>query len=187
VTLRHNGTVYAVAFRPPDGRVVVTGSGDRTVRFWDASTGAPVGGPIDHPARVLALAFSPDGRVLATGCGDGLARLWDAVTGDPIGSPVRHRGPVRSIAFAPDAGLLTLLSGSEDRTARMEEVPGPLSGATEQIIASLELASGMNLHDGDSFQSLPPDRWTALRRQLTPALDGQADHPEASPHALGTR
>ena len=42
----HTGEVNAVAVGQLDGRtVVVSGSGDRTVRVWDAATGAPVGDP----------------------------------------------------------------------------------------------------------------------------------------------
>ena len=32
----------------PDGTRVVTASGDKTARVWDARTGAPVGAPLQH-------------------------------------------------------------------------------------------------------------------------------------------
>ncbi len=158
-TLRHHGTVYAVAFRPPDGRVILTGSGDRTARLWDAATGHPLGEPFQHPARVLAVAFSPDGRTAATGCGDGLARLWDADTGHPLGLPVRHRGPVRAVAFGPsprypdadEPGRQLQLTGSEDMTARLREVPAPLEESPEEILRSLQVTNGMGALDGQRY------------------------------------
>jgi WD40 repeat protein len=172
VTLGHQGTVYAVAFRPPDGQVLLTGSEDRTARLWDTATGRPLGAPFQHPARVLAVAFSPDGRTFATGCGDGMARLWDAATGHAIGRPLLHRGPVRAVAFGPrprdsvvDGGHWTLVTGSEDKTAWVWEVPAPLSGLPDRIMLSLQAANGMILDAQGVAEPLPPETWGRLRRE----------------------
>ena len=40
----HNGWVNSVAFSP-DGKQVVSGSGDKTIQVWDAETGVIVSGP----------------------------------------------------------------------------------------------------------------------------------------------
>ncbi len=172
VTLVHQGTVYAVAFRPPDGQVLLTGSDDRTARLWDAATGRPLGAPFQHPARVLAVAFSPDGRTFATGCGDGMARLWDTAAGYQIGLPLLHRGPVRAVAFGPrppdslaDGGLWILVTGSEDKTARVWKVPAPLTGSPDRIMISLQVANGMILDAQSVAESLDPATWQRLRRQ----------------------
>jgi WD40 repeat protein/predicted Ser/Thr protein kinase len=175
-TLVHQGTVYAVAFRPPDGRVLLTGSDDRTARLWETATGRPLGAPFQHQARVLAVAFSPDGRTFATGCGDGTARLWDIDSGYPIGRPLLHRGPVRAVAFGPrprdsvaDGGRWTLVTGGEDKTARVWDVPGPQSGPTDRIMRSLHVANGMALDAQGVAESLAPEPWRRLRRDLQDA------------------
>jgi WD40 repeat protein/predicted Ser/Thr protein kinase len=172
VTLAHQGTVYALAFHPPDGRVILTGSDDRTARLWDAETGHPVGLPLQHPARVLAVAFSPDGRTFATGCGDGFARLWETASGQALGRPLLHHGPVRAVAFdlrpqdsAADVGW-TLVTGSEDKTARIWDVPGPLEGDPAQIMRSLEVASGMTIDAQGVAESLAPAAWWRLSHEL---------------------
>jgi WD40 repeat protein/predicted Ser/Thr protein kinase len=169
--LQHNGTVYAVAFRPPDGRVIVTASGDRTARRWDAALGQPLGDPIEHPSRVLAVAFSPDGALFATGCADGIARLWDARTGHPVGRPVRHRGPVRAVALGPrpagagpvDGERWILLSGSEDLSARLTNVPAPLMATQERIRRMLEVTHGMILGPQGIAEPLARDAWDERR------------------------
>jgi WD40 repeat protein/predicted Ser/Thr protein kinase len=172
VTLGHQGTVYAVAFHPSGGRVLLTGSDDRTARLWETATGRPLGAPFQHPARVLAVAFSPDGRTFATGCGDGRARLWDAATGHAVGRPLLHRGPVRAVAFGPrprdsvaDGSHWTLVTGSEDKTARVWEVPAPLDGSPDRIMLSLQAASGLILDAQGVAEPLPPATWWRLRRE----------------------
>ena len=40
----HTNSVQSVTFSP-DGKRIVLGSGDTTVRMWDAETGKPVGEP----------------------------------------------------------------------------------------------------------------------------------------------
>ncbi len=79
--------VGAVAFSP-DGRRIVSGSADHTLRLWDANTGQPIGAPLEgHKSPVWSVAFSPDGRRIVSG-GDNTLRLWDANSGQPIGAPL---------------------------------------------------------------------------------------------------
>ena len=58
----HTDTVTSAAFSP-DGKRIVSGSSDETVRIWDASTGQPVGSPLEgRTDYVRSVAFSPDGK-----------------------------------------------------------------------------------------------------------------------------
>ena len=69
----------------PDGRRIVSGGFDKTVRIWDAGTGQQIGAPLTgHTKTVESVAFSPDGRRIASG-GDKTVRIWDAGTGQQIG------------------------------------------------------------------------------------------------------
>ncbi|KAH9203237.1 hypothetical protein DL95DRAFT_529729 [Leptodontidium sp. 2 PMI_412] len=57
----HSMLVTSVAFSP-DGKQVVSGSGDQTVRLWDAVTGVLQQTFKGHSDSVSLVAFSPDGK-----------------------------------------------------------------------------------------------------------------------------
>ena len=109
---RHEGWVNSVAFSP-DGKLIVSGSADATVRLWDAATGKHVGDPLTgHQRGVNSVAFSPDGQRIVSGGSDGSIRLWETATGKPLGEPFLVQGNVDSVAFSPDGRQI--VSGGED-------------------------------------------------------------------------
>jgi WD40 repeat protein len=72
----HKGVVSALAYTP-DGRFLITGSWDKTVRFWDAASGREVAS-FEWPAgRIYALAVAPDGLRAAAAGDAGTIVIWD--------------------------------------------------------------------------------------------------------------
>jgi WD40 repeat protein len=112
----HTDTVLSVAFSP-DGQSVVSGSGDNTVRVWDATTGAERHTMHGHKFFVLAVAFSLDGQSVVSGSGDNTVRVWDATTGAERHTMHGHEDEINSVAFSPDGQ--SVVSGSSDNTVRV--------------------------------------------------------------------
>lgn len=89
--------------------VVVTGSGDETVRIWDPTTGLPVGEPLTgHTDCVTAVTTAVvDGRpVVFSGSFDGTVRMWSAATGTEMAPAVFFPEMVGAVAVAPGGQLL---------------------------------------------------------------------------------
>ncbi|KAF5314805.1 hypothetical protein D9758_018578 [Tetrapyrgos nigripes] len=114
----HTDWVKSVAFSP-DGRHVVSGSADRTIRIWDTQTCQQVGEPLEgHIDWVWSVAFSPDGRHVVSGSQDMTIRIWDMQTCQQVGEPLKgHTNWVLSVAFSPDGRYV--VSGSWDKTVRI--------------------------------------------------------------------
>ena len=134
----HTNSVRSVAFSP-DGRHIVSGSRDKTIRVWDAQTGCQVGNPLQgHTDSVNSVAFSPDGRQIVSGSSDKTIQIWDAQTGGQVGNPLQgHTDSVNSVAFSPDARHI--VSGSKDQTIRVwdtqtgSQVGNPLQGSISKF------------------------------------------------------
>ena len=76
--------VRSVQFSP-DGRRIVSGSDDTSIRVWGATVGVEVLPTIrGHSDRVNSTAFSPDGKTIVSGSSDRAIRIWDAMTGDKL-------------------------------------------------------------------------------------------------------
>ena len=71
----HQGRVTSVAISP-DGQRIISGSWDKTVRIWDASSGKQLQLLKGHERWVTSVAISPDDQRIISGSWDSTVRIW---------------------------------------------------------------------------------------------------------------
>ena len=76
----HTDFVKAIAFSV-DGKYLISGSWDNTLKVWDWQTGVEVRTLTGHTDFVKAIAFSVDGKYLISGSWDNTLKVWDWQTG----------------------------------------------------------------------------------------------------------
>ncbi|MEG4534844.1 nSTAND1 domain-containing NTPase [Microcoleus sp. D2_18a_D3] len=113
----HANWVYAVSFSP-NGKLLATGSRDKTVKLWDTTTtDKQIKTLTGHTDVVYAVSFSPNGKLLATGSADNTVKLWNTTTGKEINTLTGHTNGVWAVSFSPDGKLLA--TGSADNTVKL--------------------------------------------------------------------
>ncbi|MEX2140709.1 MAG: c-type cytochrome domain-containing protein [Pirellulales bacterium] len=79
----HGGPVTAVDSQLPDGRVILSGSQDGSLRVWNYDNGQQVR-QMDHGGPVAAVAIRMDGKRLASGGANSAVKLWNADDGKMV-------------------------------------------------------------------------------------------------------
>jgi len=118
--LRHPGRVYSAAYSP-DGKLILTGCGDKHARMWDAATGRPIGEPLAHEGFVFKAVFSVDGKIFVTYSHKSIY-FWETRTRQPLGPVLASDQHLRDFSLAPDGRHV--LTVSEDRVVRLWIVEG---------------------------------------------------------------
>ncbi|MEZ4939972.1 MAG: caspase family protein [Saprospiraceae bacterium] len=109
----HTGAVNDVAFSP-DGRLLLSGSSDKTAKLWDRN-GQLLRTLSGHTGAVNAVAFAPDGKSILTAGSDNMLKHWDPETGKLLHTMQGLNAT--ALAFTPDGKFFA--AGSLDNRAKI--------------------------------------------------------------------
>ena len=71
----HSNSLNSVAYSP-DGTKIISGSGDKTIKIWNANTGQCLQTLEGHSGSVYSVAYSPDGTKIISGSFDYTIKIW---------------------------------------------------------------------------------------------------------------
>ena len=143
----HTEIIMAVSFSP-DGKTVITGSGDCTTKLWDVSTKHRENRLLrtfkGHKDVITSLKFNPDGRIIVTGSQDNTAKIWNVSTGRLIHNLKDHSDHVTDVDFSQDGSYI--VTGSHDNTCKIWHTK------TGKLILTL-----ISIDENDWFVKTPED------------------------------
>ena len=121
----HDGPVYAVSFRPPQGVQFATGGNDGKVLLWDSQAGNPILRREWRlsPFAVNSIEFDHQGKQMIIGLADGSSRIVGLESSDVITLSMSPSDSVYHAILSPDGHYA--ITASEDGTIRSWQIiPG---------------------------------------------------------------
>lgn len=167
----HRNTVSALAVSP-NGKHLLTGSHDASVRFWDieTQTSAILAA---HQSGITSVAFSPDGEMFLTGALDSTANLW-SLQGELLFCYEEPQTYINTLAFSPDGQ--SIMAGCSNGVAVQWSLEGE---EVQRFKAHQEAINDVGFSpDGQRMITASNDRTSRLWNadgQLLRTLNGHSD------------
>ncbi len=150
----HQDDILRVSFHP-DGKRLLTGSKDGTVKIWDSDRGTLVKiinppnsidniplSPNQKTKPITDASFSPDGKMIVLAKGEQIS-LWD-LQGNRLAMAIAHDKTIYTVKFHPNGKLLASSGG--DKNVKLWRI----TDATTRFLTELITGSNNNnLRDGE--------------------------------------
>lgn len=98
----HQGNVKCIEFIGEEGKKVVSGSSDNTLRLWETETGRCLDVFESHRSRIWDLSSTRQGDFVASASGDATVKIWNLKSKKAVSTLTGHSGDVYSVKYHPD-------------------------------------------------------------------------------------
>ncbi|KAI8376959.1 platelet-activating factor acetylhydrolase, isoform Ib, alpha subunit A [Blakeslea trispora] len=99
------------------GRYIITGSRDKTIKFWDSGTGQILYTLVGHDNWVRGLCVHPSGKYLVSVSDDKTMKLWDLRSGRCVKTIEVHSHFVTCLAYCQSSPMVA--TGSVDQSLKI--------------------------------------------------------------------
>jgi len=179
----HTRPIHAVAYTP-DGKSIISGSFDGTIRIWDRATGKVVR-TIEAGKPVLSLTVSRDGQRLYAGDFGGTVRSCEVPRSYPLGTPLALSQPPTAMAMSGEGNLLGI--GGAGGGVRLYNLAGitPVSRDYSTLGADVTAIALLAKEKFPSLIAAAADgRLVSWKPDSSGAVDGRAWTPRVNALAL---
>lgn len=121
----HADAVLCVTFSP-DGKLIASGSADKTVRLWDVKSGNMLYSFTGHTEGVNSVSFNRTGEYLVSGSDDKTIRIWDVKAKKHLYTfteDTKFSFPSRVNVVRFNYDKTKVISGHADNTLRIWDLP----------------------------------------------------------------
>lgn len=165
----HDLIVNCASFNP-NGSRVISASGDKTIRIWNAIDGCILNVLKGHTDAVLSAAFSPDGHNIVSGSIDKTILIWDADSGKRLMKPlIGHAEAVRSVAYSYDGNRIVSASGDGSIriwNAKTGEELKVLKGHTKEVTTAVFSPDGKRIVSASEDGTIRIWKWKSGNNEL---------------------
>ena len=177
----HTGAITAIAVSS-DGKRVVTGSQDHTVKVWDTANGSDLGTLRLHSAEIQKVAMSRDGtRIVTFGANDHQVGVWDARTGEllwnapiPLGTTIAITADDKRL-LAPSAGkkilVFDLESGEQAHDIAFYGVVADLSTSPDGSLIAAAAYMGGSARSSIAVLNSSTGQLLAIRQAVSTSVN----------------
>jgi WD40 repeat protein len=171
----HTGWVSSVR-AGRDGRSVLSGGADGTLKLWSALSGRCLRTMKGHGEWVTSVGLSADGRIALSGSADRTLRLWQMEDGRCVRVFEGHRNWVLAAALSAD-GRLAVSGGGDGNVKLWETATGAclrtLDGHEGPVLAVCSSGDGSRILSGSRDRTLL--LWEAATGQPLMTFAGHTD------------
>ena len=139
-----------------NGRHIVSGSRDKTVRIWSLADGKLLRTLKGHTDYVNSVQLTPDGAHVVSGSDDTTIRIWRAADGSCLRTLKGHNACVNSVDVTADGAHVISGEGREVRKSLFANgsLVCKLSGHTSLVLSVHATADGQHIVSGSADKSI---------------------------------